>query len=309
MTTKVFDKNIILVGGASGIGLATCKKILQQKPKVIYNKFCSIHPTNFTFGFQFLAIIDKSLENTLVFSELQALSPKTRLLFFKCDLSHGLEVIKTTFDQILKIIPQVDVLVNCAGICNENIMDLTIQVNLIGTMFTSSIMSNHWDKRKGGRGGLIVNIASVAAFSFELGIPAYSASKAGVLAFSKSLAVSQKYVFIYVIVINILFLQELEPLTGVKVSIICPSATDTPLVKDVLSSNVLIKQNLIKLIPLQSAEDCAAHIFEVIGLNQNGGIFIVENGKMKSIELAKHWEIDSKILAIAGGLKTTKIEI
>lgn len=46
---------------------------------------------------------------------------------------------------------------------------------------------------KNGRGGLIVNISSIAGIRFSTHVPIYCASKHGVLGFTKSMAVSGKY--------------------------------------------------------------------------------------------------------------------
>lgn len=45
-------------------------------------------------------------------------------------------------------------------------------------------------KANGGKGGVIVNIASVAGLTVTPGIPVYNATKHGVIGFTRSMAVS-----------------------------------------------------------------------------------------------------------------------
>lgn len=86
--------------------------------------------------------------------------------------------------------------VNCAGIGNPckvigknnvshplNIFNQVVQVNLIGTFnvlrLAAPIMSQ--SSGQGDEKGIIINVASVAAFDGQIGQAAYSASKAGVV--------------------------------------------------------------------------------------------------------------------------------
>ena len=88
----------------------------------------------------------------------------------------------------------VDVLVNNAGIVNNiaRIEDMTpeawsheVQVNLNGAFHCVRAAVPAMAERGWGR---VVNIASVAALQPGLGQPAYSASKAGLVAFTRSVA-------------------------------------------------------------------------------------------------------------------------
>jgi 3-oxoacyl-[acyl-carrier protein] reductase len=113
---------------------------------------------------------------------------------------------------------EVDVLVNNAGIVNNIalIADMTpdawdheVRVNLSGMFHTVRIAAPRMAERGWGR---VVNMASVAALSPGLGQPAYTASKAGVVAFTKAVA------------------QEFGP-GGVTANAILPGLIATPLVR------------------------------------------------------------------------------
>lgn len=84
----------------------------------------------------------------------------------------------------------VDVLVNCAGILRRDAeYDLAtfrrvVDVNLTGTFITCMAFRDALARRKGA----IVNIASMNAFAALPRIPAYCASKAGIVMLTKSLA-------------------------------------------------------------------------------------------------------------------------
>ena len=112
----------------------------------------------------------------------------------------------------------IDVLVNNAGIVNNIalIADMTpaaweheVRVNLAGMFHTVRVVAPGMAERGWGR---VINMASVAALSPGLGQPAYAASKAGVVAFTKAVA------------------QEFGP-GGVTANSILPGLIATPLVR------------------------------------------------------------------------------
>ncbi len=120
------------------------------------------------------------------------------------------------------------VVVNCAGIAPPaKVLDRegapspladferVIRVNLIGTYNviaqTSAVMAKT-DPADGGDRGVIVNTASVAAFDGQIGQPAYSASKGGVHAMTLPIA------------------RELAR-HGIRVVTIAPGIMETPMLK------------------------------------------------------------------------------
>lgn len=104
--------------------------------------------------------------------------------------------VRGLFRTVLEAYGRIDVLVNNAGICPVSLVqdmsaeewDLTLQTNLRGTFLTSREMVRLY-VRESWSGGRIVNIVSPAAFiGSASGKAHYSASKAGVVAFTVSLA-------------------------------------------------------------------------------------------------------------------------
>ncbi len=87
----------------------------------------------------------------------------------------------------------IDILVNNAGITRDGLLmrmseddwDLVMRVNLRGTFNATKLISRGMMKRRTGR---IINIASVVGIRGNAGQANYSASKAGVIGFTKSMA-------------------------------------------------------------------------------------------------------------------------
>jgi 2-dehydro-3-deoxy-L-rhamnonate dehydrogenase (NAD+) len=111
----------------------------------------------------------------------------------KTDIS-DLDSVQRAMDETLKQLGGVDILVNSAGIAGPTatVTELpidqwhkTITINLNGTFFTNRVVVPHMIAQNYGR---IVNIASIAGKEGNPNASAYSASKAAVIGFTKSLA-------------------------------------------------------------------------------------------------------------------------
>jgi 3-oxoacyl-[acyl-carrier protein] reductase len=138
-----------------------------------------------------LAIADVNLDEAKATSaDLAKIGIKTMAL--RIDVSNSREVI-TAFEEILKEFGRLDILVNNAGITRDGLLlrmkeedwDAVIDVNLKGVFLCAKEAVKAMAKQRYGR---IVNIASVVAFMGNPGQANYSASKAGIVGLTKTLA-------------------------------------------------------------------------------------------------------------------------
>ncbi len=129
---------------------------------------------------------------------------------------------------------KIDILVNNAGITKDMLLarmkkedfEQVINVNLVGTFNVTKNVINYMMKARSGR---IINISSVVGVSGNAGQTNYSASKAGIIGFTKSLA------------------KEVGS-RGILVNAVAPGFIDTQMT-DVLKDD--IKDEIAKSIPLK----------------------------------------------------------
>lgn len=164
-------KNIIITGGASGIGLATAKK-LSKENKVIIADYKNIDEDFIKNNFD-------NYEN---------------VYFFKCDISKKDDILSIK-QYILDNFKNLDYLVCSAGIMplpceidtiTDEIIDKTIDVNLKGTFRCLNILGNLI--KETSKIGNIVTISSVDGLIGEPYGVIYSATKAGIISLTKSFA-------------------------------------------------------------------------------------------------------------------------
>ena len=143
------------------------------------------------------------------------------------------ENVKETFDSIAKEFKPVDILINNAGITKDGLFvrmkeddwDRVLAVNLKGSFLCGQQAAKHMMKQ---RQGAIVNIASIVGVMGNAGQANYSASKAGLIGLTKTMA------------------RELAP-RNITVNAIAPGFIDTEMTR-VLDEK--IRDKLIEQIPL-----------------------------------------------------------
>jgi len=117
---------------------------------------------------------------------------RKNISLYPLDISRENEV-ESLIRKVEQELGGIDILINNAGIFRGKLMALTnpeqwkqvLDVNLTGVFFTCKSVTREMMKRKKGK---IINIASSKGMKGGAGESAYSASKAGVIALTKSMA-------------------------------------------------------------------------------------------------------------------------
>ena len=162
-------KNIIVTGASGGIGNAIIKKLSEEGANILASG----------------TKIEKLEELKKNFKGLKIL---------KFDISQSDKIEEFIENATSELGGSLDVIVNNAGITQDNLairMSLdewqkVININLTSTFLMSKFAIKKMLKNKSGK---IVNITSVVGHTGNLGQANYTASKAGIVAMSKSLAI------------------------------------------------------------------------------------------------------------------------
>ena len=170
---EIKDAVAVVTGGASGLGLATTKRLLDAGAQVV--------------------VLD--IRGKEAVAELG-----DRATFAETDVTDEAAV-TAALDAAEKLGP-VRIAVNCAGTGNAmktlgkdgpfplDAFRKIVEINLIGTFNVIRLAAERIAKTEpiGGERGVIVNTASVAAFDGQIGQAAYSASKGGVVGMTLPIA-------------------------------------------------------------------------------------------------------------------------
>ncbi|MDD5697794.1 MAG: 3-oxoacyl-[acyl-carrier-protein] reductase [Victivallaceae bacterium] len=168
---RLEGKVALVTGGARGIGKAICARLAAEGAK--------------------LAIVDILLD----IAETAAAEFRTQDIeaaAFAADVSKA-ESAEAAVDAVMRKFGQIDLLINNAGITRDTLImrmteqdwDLVMAVNLKGTFNFTKAVCRPMMKARSGK---IVNIASVVGRMGNPGQANYSASKAGVIALTKTTA-------------------------------------------------------------------------------------------------------------------------
>ena len=241
-------KNVLVTGGASGIGQATATRFLEEG--------CAV------------CVLDRSDEaRRRVADELPRLTA-----VIDTDVSNLVEV-QSAFDEAIDLMGSVDVVINNAGISIRHaFLDITpeewdavLGVNLKGVFHVAQIAARHM-MDKGS--GVILNTASTAGNNGYPHYADYSASKGGVIALTQAMAL------------------ELAPV--VRVNAISPGYVLTPMQRAEYSDAMLDAVNrkiplgrhakpeeIAALFAFLASEDAAfatGHVYVMDGAETTGGL-------------------------------------
>jgi 3-oxoacyl-[acyl-carrier protein] reductase len=208
--------------------------------------------------------IEKAEEMAL---EIEAVGRKAMAV--RTDVAH-INDVERLVEAIMERFGQIDILINNAGIARDKLIlrmteedwDAVLNVNLKGTFNCTKAVIRHMSKQRRGK---IVNIASVVGEMGNAGQANYSASKAGVIGLTKTIARE--------------FAQR-----GLNINAIAPGYIQTPMTEALPEK---AKEELRRLIPMERLgrpEDVAQAVFFLVSesssyitgqvLNVNGGIYM-----------------------------------
>ncbi|MGN0556940.1 MAG: 3-oxoacyl-[acyl-carrier-protein] reductase [Acutalibacteraceae bacterium] len=165
-------KTAVITGGYQGIGMEIAKKLGANGADVAV-----------------LDIADPSGASEVI-SYLEGCGVRAKA--YSCDVS-DFEAVKAVFKEIVADFGHIDILVNNAGITRDKLMlgmkeadfDSVININLKGVFNTIKQVYPLFAKQRSGK---IVNMSSISGLMGNAGQVNYSASKAGLVGLTKSVA-------------------------------------------------------------------------------------------------------------------------
>ncbi|WP_294301354.1 3-oxoacyl-[acyl-carrier-protein] reductase [uncultured Chryseobacterium sp.] len=169
---KLLEGKVALITGATrGIGKGIAEMYAQQGAKI---------------AFTYAGSVDKARELEA------ALSSVTQIKGYQSDAS-DFDAAQTLVDEVIAEFGKIDILINNAGITKDNLLlrmskedwDKVINVNLDSVFNLTKAVIKPMMKAKAGS---IINMTSVVGISGNAGQANYAASKAGVIGFTKSVA-------------------------------------------------------------------------------------------------------------------------
>lgn len=214
---EIKNRVFIITGGASGLGAATARMIVDNGGKVV--------------------LADVQVEAG------EKLAAELHGKFVKCDVTSeadGLAVVAAA-----ESMGQLAGLINCAGVAPAvktvgkdgphplEVFQRVININLVGTFNMSRLAAaamGNGEANAGGERGVIINTASVAAYDGQIGQAAYGSSKAGVVGLTLPMA------------------RDLAR-SGIRVMTIAPGIFETPML---LTMPQEVQDALGKMVPFPS---------------------------------------------------------
>jgi 3-oxoacyl-[acyl-carrier protein] reductase len=245
-TIDLNGRAAIVTGGARGIGLATAQKLLASGAAV--------------------ALWD--VDATALGKAAAALKESGRLHTAIVDVTAA-DAIATAVDAVIGDFGKIDILINNAGITGGNaplwqiapaVWRGVIEVNLIAPYLTCRAVVPHMVAAGYGR---IVNIASIAGKEGNPNASHYSASKAGLIGLTKSLA------------------KELAT-TGVLVNAVTPAAAKTEMFDQMQQQHIDYMLSKIPMNRFLEVEELAAMIAWLSSAEcsfSTGAVFDISGGR------------------------------
>ena len=172
MVVNVSNKVVVITGSSKGIGKSLALAFAKEQAKVVINYFQS------------------ETEAQQLNDDISKYNNDCMLI--KADVTKPSDV-SGMYHEVVNKYGCVDLLINNAGVCDDNLIQMmpleqwqkVIDVNLTGTFLCCREFSKIMIKQKYGK---IINIASLKGQEGSAGQVNYTASKAGIISLTKSLA-------------------------------------------------------------------------------------------------------------------------
>lgn len=169
---QLSGKTALITGASRGIGCAIAKSFAAQGANVVFTHLSSV------------------AQGQALAEELRALG--VRVSVYRTDAA-DFRAVHALVQKVVDEFGCLDILVNNAGITRDNLLlrmdeqawDAVLQVNLKGAFNTVKAATKIFMKQ---RSGVIINISSVVGIKGNAGQANYAASKAGIIGFTKSVA-------------------------------------------------------------------------------------------------------------------------
>lgn len=215
MTDTMKGKVALVTGGAAGIGRATALLFSEKGAKVV--------------------VADVTTEEGQDIADLIRKNGG-EAIFVRCDVSKSKEV-EALVNETAKTYGRLDYAFNNAGIegkaaptadCSEENWDRTVAINLTGVWLC---MKHEIPQMLKQRAGAIVNNSSVAGIVGFAGLPAYVATKHGVVGLTKTAALEYAK-------------------QGIRVNAVCPGVIKTAMVERVIGGNPSVEAQFVAIEPI-----------------------------------------------------------
>ncbi|XP_055932301.1 15-hydroxyprostaglandin dehydrogenase [NAD(+)]-like [Argiope bruennichi] len=248
----------IVTGGAQGIGAAVCIELLKNGYRVC------------------IADIQESKAEEFA-KEQQQIYGKENVIAVGCDVSKKSDY-TDLFEKTIENFKRVDLLVNNAGIVEEQSPRKCLEINLLGPTIGCHAALKYMGKSKGGNGGVVINTSSAAGLVPAAGAPAYAASKHGIIGLTRSFGHSSHY-----------------DKDGIIFAAVCPALVDTEIVKKGRKNRLNMERESTSRIKFVSIESVAKAYLKVLEDKINGSILlVVPNGY--------HYQnLDEKLMTLISG--------
>ena len=248
MVKRLDGQTAIVTGAGRGIGRAIARELAENGANIVINYVTSANAAN-------------DLAN-----EIREMGPQALLVHTDVtDYDQVTGMVKQTIDTFGKI----DILVNNAGITRDKTLknmskqhwDDVIHVNLSGLFNCTQQVLPFMLERKFGR---IVNISSFVGLAGNVGQSNYATTKAGIIGFTKSVALEVSR-------------------HGITVNAVCPGFTETDMLMDVPEK---IRERILEKIPMgrfgqpEEIASCVRYIvtegdyMTAQAISINGGVYV-----------------------------------